>query len=343
MNRTAVVTDPVFAMHDPGPYHPESPARARAIQCRLEADDLRTRLARLAPRAASQAEICRVHTPGYYRRVAATAGHTASLDPDTQTSVDSFRAAELAAGGLLALTEAVVRGEVRNGFALVRPPGHHAERDRAMGFCLFNNVAVAAEHALAALGLARVLILDWDLHHGNGSMHSFWERADVLYASTHQYPYYPGTGAVDEVGAGPGRGFSVNVPLPCGMGDAEYTAIFREIFAPVVAAYRPELILVSAGFDIFDGDPLGGMRVSPQGFAWLTSQVMEMAAVCQGRVVLTLEGGYHVEGQAESVAACLQALLGEPPGPPPPRAGVGQAGPILAAVKRVQGQFWKLG
>ncbi len=342
MMRTAVVTDETFLRHDPGPYHPESPARLRAIHRRLAADDLAGRLRHLPARPATREELCRVHTPEHHRRVAATAGREASLDPDTQTSPDSYRAAELAAGGLLALTEAVVRGEVDNGFALVRPPGHHAERDRAMGFCLFNNVAVAAEHALRALGLTRVAILDWDLHHGNGSMHSFWDRADVLYASAHQYPYYPGTGALDEVGAGPGRGFSLNVPLPCGMGDEEYVAVFREILAPVVAAYRPELILVSAGFDISAGDPLGGMRVTPQGFAWLTGLALEMAAACQGRLVLTLEGGYDVEGQATSVAACLQALLGEPPGPPPPRAGVGRAGALLEAVRRVQAPYWKV-
>ena len=202
-------------------------------------------------------------------------------------------------------------GACDNGFALVRPPGHHAEADRAMGFCLFNNIAVGARHALDALGATRILLVDWDLHHGNGTQHSFYDTDRVLYFSTHQYPYYPGTGGVDEVGVGRGKGFTINVPLRGGLNDRAYLRIFNEILAPVARQYRPDLIMVSAGFDIFVGDPLGSMAVTTQGFAGLARILTKLAEeLCDGRLFMVLEGGYNLEGQKDGVLAVLAELSG---------------------------------
>jgi acetoin utilization deacetylase AcuC-like enzyme len=202
-------------------------------------------------------------------------------------------------------------GKLDNAFALVRPPGHHAERAQAMGFCLFNNAAIAARYAQEHLKLSRIMVVDWDLHHGNGTQHSFEEDASILYFSTHQYPYYPGTGSLTEVGRGKGEGYTVNVPLSMGYGDGEYVGIFERILRPVTLEFNPEIILVSAGFDIYMEDPLGGMNVTPDGFAGLTRSIMQMAnECCAGKVVITLEGGYDLQGLRDSVKAVLKELAG---------------------------------
>jgi acetoin utilization deacetylase AcuC-like enzyme len=231
-------------------------------------------------------------------------------------------------------------------FALVRPPGHHAEADRAMGFCLFNNVAVAAAHAIAAYNLKRVLIVDWDVHHGNGTQHTFEIRRDVLFMSTHMWPEYPGTGDFEEVGRGDGAGFSVNVPLAYGMGDADYSAVFEQVLAPIANAYQPELVLVSAGFDAHEADPLGQMRVTARGFARLCALVKDVAdRHARGRLALVLEGGYDLRGLAESVRACVDVCFdGSGVTELDVRAGDGEISEAcreaIARARQVQQQYW---
>ncbi|MDH3360256.1 MAG: histone deacetylase, partial [Desulfobulbaceae bacterium] len=250
------------------------------------------------------------HTHPHIQRVAATDGKTyASLDPDTNTSPQSHAAARRAAGAMVEATRMVTSGEADNAFALVRPPGHHAEADRTSGFCLFNNIAIAAHYAIKRLGLERILIVDWDLHHGNGTQHSFYDTDKVLYFSTHQYPYFPGTGSLGETGIGAGEGYTINVPLPGGQDDQAYARIFNELLIPVAKAYKPELILVSAGFDISLGDPLGLMSVSNDGFAYLTGVMQNLAdEFCEGKLVLALEGGYDLDGLRSGTAAVLREL-----------------------------------
>jgi acetoin utilization deacetylase AcuC-like enzyme len=230
---------------------------------------------------------------------------------DTSTCAKSYEAALWAAGGLLELIKAVMEKRLDNGFALVRPPGHHAERDRAMGFCLFNNVAIGARYALRKYSLQRILIVDWDVHHGNGTQNSFYEDPQVLYFSTHRYGFfYPGTGGAKEVGKGRGEGFNVNVPLSTGVGDAEYGNIFEKFLKPIALEYQPQLLLVSAGFDTHHDDPLGGMEVTEKGFARMTQVLMEIAELtAQEKLVITLEGGYDVHGESRSVKAVLKELL----------------------------------
>ena len=317
---TGLVYDERFLLHC-APYdHPEHPGRLSAIWNRLEADGLSARSRRIAARDATREELLAVHTSEHIDRVEATARREyAQLDPDTYTSRRSAEAARLAAGGLVDLTREVLSGALSNGFALVRPPGHHAEADRAMGFCLFNNVAVAAQAARRA-GTERVLIVDWDLHHGNGTQHTFEEDADVLYFSTHQYPFYPGTGAITEVGRGAGRGRTVNVAWPAGMGDAEYLAAFDRVLLPIARSFDPRLVLVSCGFDAAAGDLLGGMRLSADGYAAMTERLVKLAG---GKVVLALEGGYNLDAIAGAAAAVTLVLLGgkrEPHDPGPPNA-----------------------
>jgi acetoin utilization deacetylase AcuC-like enzyme len=307
MPKTGIVKDERYLEHDMGSYHVENPQRLAYIY--RELDDLKGLFEEIPPRPATREEITTVHDPKYVDRIAATAGHPAvHLDADTSTSARSYEVALLAAGGFLAAIDAVMDG-LPNAFALVRPPGHHAERDRAMGFCIFNNIAIGAHYAMSKHGLKRVLIIDWDLHHGNGTQHAFYADDRVLYFSTHQYPFYPGTGHYTEVGEGKGKGYTVNIPLSPGCEDADYANLLRHCLRPICLEYEPQLILVSAGFDIYHHDPLGGMAVTEQGFARLTDIIMEMAeAVCEGRMVMTLEGGYNLEGEALSVKEVVRQM-----------------------------------
>ncbi len=312
MGKTGIVRDNRFMNHQPGAFHPESPERLEVTYAMLDEPDMSGNFHEVPVRRAKNEELLFIHSPEYVSMVAETEGKSyRSLDPDTATSPGSYEAALLAAGGLCQAISMVISGELDNAFALVRPPGHHAERGRGMGFCLFNNVAIGARYAQEFHSLKRIIVVDWDLHHGNGTQHSFEEDPSILYFSTHQYPYYPGTGAFQEKGIGKGEGFTVNVPLSVGHGDGEYVGIFEKILKPIAIEFKPELILVSAGFDIYENDPLGGMRVTPNGFAGLTRSIMEIANMCcGGKVVITLEGGYNLEGLRSSVKVVLKELAG---------------------------------
>jgi len=320
---TGVVRDKRFMDHDMGAYHVESPARIEVLNRMLDEDPPVPYFA-IEPRPASDEELGRVHERGYIDLVRSTAGKYVPLDMDTAAGPKTFETALLAAGGFLRSLDFVMDGTVRNALALVRPPGHHAEASQARGFCVFNNVAVGVEHLLRRHGLERVLIVDWDLHHGNGTEHAFYSRPDALYFSTHQTPLYPGTGAVRDFGSGEGLGYNLNLPLLSGKGDADYLHVFERVLAPVAAQFAPEFILVSAGFDIAAGDPLGGMDVTPAGFGRLTASLMRMADLtASGRLAVVLEGGYNLEALRAGVRAVLAALHSEskrtvPSGDSPP-------------------------
>ena len=311
--KTAVVTDNIYLKHFTGDSHPESHHRLEVIYDMLQDEDMQGIFKELSPRPATQAELELNHSLDYIHQVASTAGRSVcSLDPDTTTSPLSWEAAQKAAGGVLVGIDAVMGGEVENCFALVRPPGHHAEKSRGMGFCLFNNIAIGADYARQKYDLERILIVDWDLHHGNGTQNAFYQDSQVLFFSTHQYPYYPGSGSISEKGEKEGQGFTVNVPLPGGQGDEDFGGIYRELLQPIVSDFKPQLILLSAGYDIYFQDPLGAMDVTPEGFASLASLIMALAhSSCQGKVVVTLEGGYHLKGLRDSVKATLKELAGD--------------------------------
>jgi acetoin utilization deacetylase AcuC-like enzyme len=311
MNRTGIVKDERYLEHVMDPGHPESPERLRAIYQMLEEEEMKGHFEAVEPRSATREELEMIHSSRYIDLIASTAGKPYfRLDGDTSTCAKSYETALLAAGGFLVLIRAVMEGKLNNGFAFVRPPGHHAEKDRAMGFCLFNNIAIGARYAIQNFSLQRILIVDWDVHHGNGTQSSFYEDPRVLYFSTHRYGFfYPGTGAATEVGKGKGEGFTVNVPLSTRCDDADYGNILQKILKPIALEYQPQLILVSAGFDIHYDDPLGGMEVTEKGFARMTQLLMEIAGVtAQGKLAITLEGGYDVAGQSQSVKAVLKEL-----------------------------------
>jgi acetoin utilization deacetylase AcuC-like enzyme len=338
-----VIASERFAEHQTPPGHPESPQRAEVMDAiasrwRDRGGEVR------APRAATDVQLAEVHDRSYVAAIARTAGHAVALDPDTYTSPESYGTALLAAGGAIDAVEQVMTRPATRAFALVRPPGHHAERDRAMGFCLFNNVAIAAAHA-RTLGAGRVAIVDYDVHHGNGTQHIFERDPHVLYVSTHQYPYYPGTGAADEVGIGPGAGFTVNLPLASGATDADYRAVFDRVALPIVRQFRPDLVLVSAGFDAHERDPLATMRVTTGGFAAMTRALREVADECSGgRMALVTEGGYHPQALAASLDAVVEALAGPPSAaawPDPAAAAPRGRASADAAVRALQ-QFWKV-
>jgi acetoin utilization deacetylase AcuC-like enzyme len=347
MVSTAIVKDKRYLRHYTGEYHPENHHRLEAIYEMLEEEGMKGKFREIVPRPAAREELEMVHTSRYVDQIAATYGrdHT-MLDPDTSTSSESWEIARLAVGGLLNLVDGVMKGDLKNGFALVRPPGHHAETNRGMGFCIFNNVAIAAKYARQKYNLEKIMIVDWDLHHGNGTQNAFYEDPHVLYFSTHQFPYYPGSGSMGEIGRGEGTGFTVNVPLPGGQGDIEYVQIFRQLLYPIAEEYAPQLLLVSAGFDIYFQDPLGAMDVTPGGFYRMTEIVMEIAKkCCEERIIMVLEGGYDLTGLRESVKASLKKL-GEieysVPNEGKKRKEMAETKEIIKSVRTVQKKFWKL-
>ena len=339
--RTAIVWSEAYLDHETG-SHPESPERWVAIERALRAAGLFEVLPVLTPKAAPVERVLAVHGEGLVERVRAAAERGGAwLDPDTLVSPLSYETALLAAGGAcLAVdavlaggggggggrppppgpgpppdpgagggVDAVLAGRVPRAFALVRPPGHHAEPNRAMGFCLFNNIAVAARHAQAVHGIERVAIVDWDVHHGNGAQAIFWEDPNVLFVSLHQYPFYPGSGSRQEEGDGPGRGTTINIPLPAGTGEDVYLAAFDGVVVPALRAFAPDLILVSAGFDAHADDPLAQMRLRTESFALMAERLRDAAAeLCRGRLVLVLEGGYNLKALGDSVVATIEAL-----------------------------------
>jgi acetoin utilization deacetylase AcuC-like enzyme len=335
---TGLVLDPRYMEHDTGSGHPERPERIGVfLSTALEHPGV----VRVAPRLATPEEIMLVHGEGHFDRVARTrALERFAFDADTPVSAGSFEVASLATGGVLELLDAVMVGRLRRGFALIRPPGHHAERERAMGFCLFNNVAIGAAYLRARYGLERVLIVDWDVHHGNGTQHVFLGDPGVLYISLHRFPFYPGTGALGEVGTRDGAGFTVNLPFPGGFGDAEYLDAFHSVIEPIALEYAPQFVLISAGFDAHGRDPLGGMEVSERGFAAMARSLIGIAdQVAGGRCVAVLEGGYDLQAMRDSALAVLDELCGTPH-PPPPPGPPSDARPLLDAVRKLQRNFW---
>ena len=310
--KTGFVYGDIFLTHVTGAGHPERPERLTAIVERLKQKGVFSKLVLHPPVAASSEWVTTVHAPAYVERVrkSCRAGTGYVDTPDAPASTNSYDVALAAVGGVLSAVDAVMAGRARNAFCAVRPPGHHALKDRAMGFCLFNNVAIAAKYIQQKHKLARVLIVDWDVHHGNGTQAAFYDDPTVLYFSVHQSPFYPGSGSAEEKGAGKGVGFTLNVPLPAGCGDADYRKAFEEKLKPAAAAFKPDFVLISAGFDAAQGDLLGRMKITPEGYAALTRIVKGIADQhCQGRLVSVLEGGYNLDVLAASVEAHVRILM----------------------------------
>ena len=298
-------TDDFMVRHDTGSAHPERPARLESILASLR-DSPPAELEWKSPHEIAWEKIESIHTPEYVESIRQLEGQTLALDMDTNLSEDSVRAARMAAGAGIDATNTVLDGACASAFALVRPPGHHAERAKAMGYCVFNNIALAAEHAVRERGIDRVLIVDWDVHHGNGTQHIFEDRDDVMVFNSHQWPLYPGTGAATERGTGEGEGFNINVPLPAGSGDEKYEEAFREVLIPAANRFAPQLVLISAGYDAHVLDPLGSMQLTNAGYGRLASLVRGIAEDhADGRVALFLEGGYDLDGLVGGVRSTI--------------------------------------
>jgi acetoin utilization deacetylase AcuC-like enzyme len=315
MHTTGIVFDPIVRRHDTGPGHPERPARVSAVFDYLRYTGLLDSLDQLDVRQASDGDLALVHTLPYIELVKREVEQRREQlsTGDTTISEASMTCSRAAAGCALSAVDAVLSRRVQNAFCLIRPPGHHAESNRGMGFCLFNNVAVAARYAQRRYGIERVLIADWDVHHGNGTQEIFYRDPSVLFFSTHQSPWYPGTGAADETGYGDAEGLTINCPLPSGSGRVEIASAFRERLFPAAAKFAPELVLISAGFDSRVDDPLGQFMLEDRDFGELTAMLGDLAErTAQGRIVSVLEGGYNLQGLASACHTHIMALLGEP-------------------------------
>ena len=311
---TAILTDSEFLEHDTGPGHPERRDRLVAALGHLEKQPWYSSLLQLSPTPADQRWIAEVHSLDYLSRAeeACRTGQPFLDTPDVSISRRSAEIARLAVGGGIVIAESLMSGEIDNGFALVRPPGHHAETREALGFCLLNNIAILARYLQRQHGLEKILIVDWDVHHGNGTQHTFEEDPSVLYVSLHQYPYYPGTGAISETGIGAGNGATVNCPMPAGAGDADYETAFSTRILPKIADFKPEVVLVSAGFDAHRADPLAQISLSTDMYRWMTKRLMETAEqFAGGRLISLLEGGYDLSALSHCVAIHLETLAAE--------------------------------
>ena len=340
MPRIGYVYDPIYLRHG-SPSHPERPDRLGAIISYLYAEGLLERLTKVRARDATKEELGLVHDLALVEEVRSAAARSAWLDGDTYTQDTSYYVALRAVGGCLAALEAILDGDIDSAFCLVRPPGHHATPSRAMGFCLFNNVAVAAAYAYRRCGLERVAIVDFDVHHGNGTQDAFYCDPNVLYFSTHQYPFYPGSGHYSESGEQEGVGTTVNVPLPAGIGSDQFIGVYRDTCVPLIKRYRPQLILVSAGFDAHFDDPLAHLMVSSRGYYEVTSLLQELASeLCDSRLLFALEGGYDLTALSSSVRSCLDALLHDPYRPntlTEPESQPVAVDRVVAAVRRIHG------
>ena len=337
---TGVVFTEEFKKHDTGKGHRESAMRVDAVSRALVDSSLAGKLEPLAPRPAEREEILLVHWDRFYEEVSKSADRDKTfLDADTVASSDTSMVAHLAAGAALVGVEAVLGGKVQNAFAFSRPPGHHVKPDKAMGFCVFNNVAIAVKYAQQRFQLKRILVIDFDVHHGNGTQKVFYTSPEVLYVSTHQSPHYPGSGAAGEVGRDEGEGFTVNVPMPSGMGDAEYLRVFSDIVVPVGQEFAPELVLVSAGFDAHRDDPLGGMNVTREGYAAMTDEILRLArSKCAGRAVFVLEGGYHLGALESSIVSVLAAMSGGRPSIDYPDDAAAE---LVREIRKAHSPYWK--
>lgn len=334
--------DERFLLHNAGDRHPESPLRLLSIRDALEDLGIQKRWQRIDARPARIEEVELVHTPGHRERLEQASRRAPTyLDPDTMVSAESYQVALLAAGGVLECVDAICTGRVRRAFAFVRPPGHHAEPDRAMGFCLLNNVALAAAYARRAHNLDRVAVVDIDVHHGNGTQAAFYDDPHVLYVSSHQFPLYPGTGDFDEIGVRQGEGYTVNFPLPQGTGDGVFVPLYSRIIGPILDQYAPQLILVSAGFDAHFRDPLAGLIVTNAGYSSsAASLILAADRNCQGRICFVLEGGYS----AEALRDCTRGVMSNMEAETPAEA-ITAINPLFHQVseqsRSAVGSFWK--
>jgi acetoin utilization deacetylase AcuC-like enzyme len=311
--KVGYVFDPIYLAHDTG-AHVENASRLTTTMSHLEKTGLLSELVGIKPRPATVEEIAAIHERQYIAYIDYVARKGGAwLEVDTVMSGRSYDAAICAAGGAIKATESVLDGELNSCFALVRPPGHHATYDRPMGFCIFNNIAVATKYALLKYNLGRIAIIDFDVHHGNGTQEAFYSDPHVLYISTHLYPHYPGSGRVDETGINEGKGATLNIPLPVGCGDVQYMEAFKQVIIPAVRRYAPKLIMVSAGYDAHWADELAQMNVTTTGFSEMVKIIVQLAEeLCDCKIVFVLEGGYHLEALSTSVKATFDVLLGKP-------------------------------
>ena len=309
MNKTGYISDPFYLKHKNEP-HPENPGRLNAIQKNIESSKYYNNLTLIQPRKATVEDIAKVHGTGYIRSVEDSCRNgVRNLDADTVISSDSYQAALLSAGAGLEALDKILEGTVGNAFCAVRPPGHHAEQNKAMGFCLFNNVGVIARYAQDVKNIQKIFIFDWDVHHGNGTQHSFYKDSSIYYSSIHQYPFYPGTGGVDDTGTGDGLGSNLNLPMQAYSCDADYINVIEHKLIPVIQKYNPDLIIISAGFDAHENDPLAQINLSTDCYGKMTQKLMEIANdVCNGRILSMLEGGYDYSALADSVQLHVETL-----------------------------------